>query len=100
MRLLYRPLKYVLGLVLVGFLIPLALALVNCSLRITKGGQGCSWQAIGSFAIAHSSSIALPPLIVIALLLLAWSDKRLYEARSNFALLKSVNKLTPKDLDF
>jgi DNA-binding HxlR family transcriptional regulator len=100
MRRLYRPLKYVLGLVLVSFLIPVVVALVNCSLGITKGGQGCSWQAIGSFVIANSSWIALPPLIVIALLLLAWSDKRLYEARGNFALLKSVNKLTPEDLDF
>ena len=74
--------------------------LVNCSLGITKGGEGCSWQAIESFVIANSSWIALPLLIVIALLLLAWSDKRLYEARSNFALFKSVNKLTPEDLNF
>jgi hypothetical protein len=100
MRRLYQPLKYVLGLVLVSFLIPVLVALVNCSLGITKGGEGCSWQLIWSLVTTYATWIVLPSLIVMALLLLAWSDKRLHEARSNFALLKSVKKLSPEDLNF
>lgn len=100
MRRLYKPLKYALGLGLVSFLIPVIVALVNCRLGITKGGPGCSWLAIWNLLIAYFSWIALLLLVLFALVLLAWSEKRLYEARSNFALLKSVSKFSPEDLNF
>src|SRR5215212_8377415 len=72
----------------------------NCVLGITQGDEGCTWQSIGNVIGAYYLWIVLSLWVVLALFLSARLDKRLYEARNNFALIKSVKELSPEDLNF
>jgi hypothetical protein len=96
-RRLYKPLKYVLGtLIVLGILWPLA---QGCFLGAIRG-EGCKWQPVLAFVDTYY------PWIVLFLFMLGgltWFARQAYrrdQIGSSFDLFKPANKLHPKDLGF